>query len=99
MFVLELTFTAPLDRVQAVLEEHYGWLEAHYAAGVFIASGIKEPPDGGIILAVGDDRARIEELTTSDPFVLAGVCKYAITEFIATKTSTELEGHRQEAPY
>ncbi|MFF7337502.1 YciI family protein [Streptomyces sp. NPDC008163] len=95
MFVLELSYTAPLDRVDAALDAHVAWLDRQYEAGVFIASGRKNPRDGGVILAVGDDRAAIEELAATDPFVVAGVCAYRITEFIATKTSDALAPYRQ----
>ncbi|MGW2473039.1 YciI family protein [Streptomyces sp. NPDC001665] len=95
MFVLELSYTAPLDRVDAALDAHVAWLDRQYEAGVFIASGRKNPRDGGVILAVGDDRAAIEELAASDPFVVEGVCAYRITEFIATKTSDALTPYRQ----
>ncbi|MCX0247256.1 YciI family protein [Streptomyces drozdowiczii] len=95
MFVLELSYTAPLERVDAALDAHVAWLDRQYAAGVFIASGRKNPRDGGVILAVGEDRAAIERLAASDPFVVEGVCAYRITEFIATKTSDALAPYRQ----
>ncbi|MFB8207523.1 MULTISPECIES: YciI family protein [unclassified Streptomyces] len=95
MFVLELSYTAPMDRVDAALSAHVAWLDRQYEAGVFIASGRKNPRDGGVILAVGDDRAAIEELAATDPFVVEGVCAYRITEFIATKTSDALAPYRQ----
>ncbi|MFF8713443.1 YciI family protein [Streptomyces sp. NPDC015184] len=98
MFVLELTYTAPVERVDALLQDHVAWLDAQYTAGVFIASGRKNPRDGGVILAIGDDRARIEEITSADPFVVEGVCAYRVTEFIATKTSDELAPYRQQLP-
>lgn len=97
MFVLDLSYTAPLDRVDAVMEDHVAWLDVQYAAGVFIASGRKNPREGGVILAVGDDRAAVERLAASDPFVVHGVCAYRITEFIATKTSDTLAPYRQRA--
>ncbi|WP_405775080.1 YciI family protein [Streptomyces sp. NBC_00859] len=96
MFVLELSYTAPIERVDELLGDHVVWLDAAYAAGVFIASGRKNPRDGGIILATGTERASVEELTATDPFVLAGVCTYRITEFIATKTAPELDAFRQQ---
>ncbi|MGW2178207.1 YciI family protein [Streptomyces sp. NPDC001732] len=98
MFVLELTYTAPVERVDALLQDHVAWLDTYYAAGVFIASGRKNPRDGGVILAVGDDRARIERITSEDPFVTGGVCAYRVTEFVATKTSDELAPYRQQLP-
>ncbi|OKJ93535.1 hypothetical protein AMK26_34185 [Streptomyces sp. CB03234] len=98
MFVLELTYTGPVERVDDLLAEHVAWLDSHYESGVFIASGRKNPRDGGIILAVGDDRARIEELTATDPFVVDGVCAYRITEFLATRTAPGLAAYRQRLP-
>ncbi|WP_405683066.1 YciI family protein [Streptomyces sp. NBC_00057] len=98
MFVLELTYTAPVERIDALLQDHVAWLDTQYAAGVFIASGRKSPRDGGVILAVGDDRAQIEKITAEDPFTAQGVCAYRITEFIATKTSDELAPYRQQLP-
>lgn len=95
MFVLELTYTAPLDAVDAVLPAHVVWLEEQYAKGVFLASGPKHPRDGGVIIAVAEDRARIEAVTAGDPFVVAGVCAYRVTEFAATKTAPALEPYRQ----
>ncbi|MBL1090900.1 MULTISPECIES: YciI family protein [Streptomyces] len=98
MFVLELTYTAPLERVEAVLEEHVAWLQQEYAAGHFIAAGRKVPRDGGVILAAGVDRATVEEIVARDPFVLAGVCAYRITEFVATTTAPALEAYREQLP-
>ncbi|MET9364351.1 YciI family protein [Streptomyces sp. NPDC006632] len=95
MFILELTYIAPLDRIDALLDSHVAWLDEHYAAGVFIASGRKEPRDGGVILAVGDDRAAIEEVVASDPFLVDGLCTYRVTEFLATKVAPELAPYRQ----
>ncbi|MFE9708053.1 uncharacterized protein YciI [Streptomyces sp. BK208] len=95
MFVLELSHTAPLEAVDAVLADHVAWLDGLYEQGVFLASGPKEPRDGGVILAVAEDRARIEEITAGDPFVRAGVCAYRVTEFAASKTAPELERYRE----
>ncbi|GAA3210020.1 YciI family protein [Streptomyces sp. XM83C] len=97
MFVLELTYTAPLDAVDAVLDAHVAWLDDLYARGVFLASGRKNPRDGGVIIAVAESRARIEEIAAGDPFVTAGVCEYRITEFRATRTAPELERFREPA--
>ncbi|MGG2459927.1 YciI family protein [Streptomyces sp. RGM 3693] len=98
MFVLELTYTAPLDRVDAALPDHVAWLEEQYAAGHFIASGRKDPRDGGVIIAAGIDRATAEKITAEDPFVRAGTCEYRITEFIATKTAPALAEYQQQLP-
>ncbi|MER7765649.1 YciI family protein [Kitasatospora sp. NPDC096140] len=98
MFVLELSYTAPMEQIDAALAQHVQWLNAHYAAGTFLASGRKVPREGGVILAVGEDRAVIEALVATDPFVLAGLCAYRVTEFLATTTAPALEGYRQQLP-
>ncbi|MFJ6381127.1 YciI family protein [Kitasatospora sp. NPDC092039] len=98
MFVLELTYTADLESVEAVLAQHIEWLEEHYAAGTFLASGRKVPRDGGVILAVGGDRAAMEALVATDPFVRAGLTEYRVTEFLATTTAPALAAHRQRLP-
>ncbi|CAM5654131.1 YciI family protein [Streptomyces narbonensis] len=98
MFVLELTYTAPVERVDALLNAHVEWLDAQYAAGVFLASGRKNPRDGGVILAAGVGRAEIEEITAADPFSTEGVCAYRITEFYATKTADGIAAYREQLP-
>ncbi|MFG2716437.1 YciI family protein [Streptomyces goshikiensis] len=95
MFVMELTYTAPIEAVEEQMDAHIAWLDGHYAAGVFLASGRKVPRDGGVVLAGGVSRAEIEEIAAGDPFTMAGVCEYRITEFIATKTSSDLATVRE----
>jgi uncharacterized protein YciI len=98
MFILELTYTAPVEQVDAALADHVTWLDRQYEAGVFLASGRKVPRDGGVIVAVGEDRAAIEALAATDPLVTEKVAEYRITEFLATKTAPALAPHRQQLP-
>jgi uncharacterized protein YciI len=95
MFVLELTYTAPLDAVDALLDAHVAWLDEQFAKGVFLAAGRKNPRDGGVILAVAENRARAEEIAAGDPFATGGVCVYRITEFAASRTAPALERYRE----
>jgi len=89
MFVVSLTYTAPLEQIDASLAEHAEWLKAGYAAGVFLASGRKVPRDGGVILARGE-RAALEARLAADPFAVSGLARYEITEFIPTMTADDL---------
>ncbi|MFI5766704.1 MULTISPECIES: YciI family protein [unclassified Streptomyces] len=95
MFVMELSYTAPLEAVEEEMDAHLAWLDGYYAAGIFLASGRKVPRDGGVILAGGVSRKEIERIAASDPFTVAGVCAYRITEFLATKTSSDLATVRE----
>ncbi|MFE9560690.1 YciI family protein [Streptomyces sp. NPDC006487] len=95
MFVMELTYTAPVEAVEEEMDAHIAWLDGYYAAGIFLASGRKVPRDGGVILAGGISRAEVEKIASEDPFTVAGVCAYRITEFLATKTSSDLATVRE----
>ncbi|GAA1907771.1 YciI family protein [Streptantibioticus ferralitis] len=98
MFVVDLTYTAPLERVDAALADHVAWLEKQYDTGAVIASGRKEPRNGGILIVVAPDRAAVEALIATDPFSIEGVAEYRVTEFIATKTAPALERYREQLP-
>ena len=91
MFILSLTYTAPLSEVDAHIEPHMAWVAGGYDSGVFLASGRKEPRSGGVILAAGE-RSQLETLIATDPFVLAGVAEYEIIEVQLSRTATGLEG-------
>ncbi|WP_071528829.1 YciI family protein [Streptomyces mutabilis] len=95
MFVLELSYTAPPESRRRRVAGPRGPARRAVRAGVFLASGRKEPRDGGVIIAVAEDRARIEAIAAGDPFVRAGVCAYRVTEFVATKTAPTLAPYRE----
>ena len=81
MFILELTYTADLDRIDAAMKAHMRWLNAQYAAGHFLVSGRKIPRDGGVILATGPSRDAIEAIAHADPFVTQGLATVRVIEF------------------
>ena len=90
MFVLSLTYTVPLDQVDAHIGPHMAWVARGYEAGIFLASGRKEPRSGGVILAHGE-RGALESLVATDPFVTAGVAIYEITHLVMSRTAPGLE--------
>lgn len=85
MFVVMLRYTAPLDRIDALLDEHTRFLDAQYAAGRFIVSGRREPRTGGVILARAESEAELAAVLAEDPFAMAGVAAYEIVQFTPTK--------------
>lgn len=90
MFVIELIYKVDLAQIDAAMKPHMAFLNTHYADGTFVMSGRKVPRDGGIILATGDDRAHIEALIRTDPFVARGLADYRITEFRASQLAPDL---------
>jgi uncharacterized protein YciI len=90
MFVIELTYTATLEEIDAQMAAHMRFLKKQYAAGVFVVSGRKIPREGGIILASGRNREEIEAIVKEDPFVAHGLADFRIVEFRASQRADDL---------
>ena len=81
MFVLVVEYLAPLERIDQLRPAHVEYLEKHYAAGLFLVSGRQDPPAGGVIIATDADRAEIERIAATDPYVTEGAARYTMIEF------------------
>ncbi|HEX3005806.1 MAG TPA: YciI family protein [Angustibacter sp.] len=84
-FVLLVEYTAPLARIDELLEDHRAWLDAHFADGTFLVSGPRVPRVGGTILATGTSRGQLEDVVASDPLVRAGAARYDVVEFVPNR--------------
>lgn len=91
MFVIELIYRASLDRIDAHMTAHVKFLKHYYAAGNFLVSGRKIPRDGGIILAVGDNRTQIETIVKEDPFIKLKLADFRIIEFRASQRADDVQ--------
>jgi uncharacterized protein YciI len=87
MFLLIVTYTAPIADVERVLPDHLAFVDSHYADGTFLVSGRQVPRTGGFILAAGDDRAAVERMIATDPFITAGVAHYTVLEVQPTRAA------------
>ncbi|WP_042363683.1 YciI family protein [Streptacidiphilus neutrinimicus] len=96
MFVVTLSYTAPIEQVDALLLDHRAWLDEQYANGVLLASGAKVPRTGGVLLAGGLDRGTLDQVLAEDPFAKGGVAQYDVVEFTATKTAECLADYREQ---
>lgn len=94
MFLLILRYTAPIEEVDTLHAPHVAWLNEQHAAGQFLAWGRQIPREGGVILADGDDRAAMEQLAASDPFVTGGVATVEVIEWTASFAADGLEALR-----
>jgi uncharacterized protein YciI len=90
VFVIELVYKADLAEIDAAMKPHMAWLKKHYADGTFVLSGRKVPRDGGIILALGHDRAQVEAIVREDPFVAGGLADYRLVEFNASQRADDV---------
>ena len=90
MFVIELIYKAPLTKIDAHMRAHVAFLNKYYASGHFLVSGRKIPRDGGIILAVGESRERIEAIVRDDPFCTYGLAEFRVIEFRASQRADDM---------
>ncbi|AIR69251.1 MULTISPECIES: YciI family protein [Dickeya] len=84
MYIINLTYNAPLDEVENLLERHVTWLKRGYEQGVFVASGRKNPRTGGVILAKSVEREELEDFLKQDPF--QAVANYEVIDFQPSMT-------------
>jgi uncharacterized protein YciI len=90
MFVIELVYKADLSEIDAHMSAHVAFLKKHYTAGNFVMSGRKIPRDGGIILAVGKDRAQIEAIIEEDPFHRHDLADFRVIQFRASQRAPDV---------
>ncbi|ACT08164.1 MULTISPECIES: YciI family protein [Dickeya] len=84
MYIISLTYHAPLDEVENLLEKHVTWLKRGYEQGMFVASGRKNPRTGGVILAKSVVREELEAFLEQDPF--QAVANYEVINFQPSMT-------------
>ena len=84
-FVVEVTYTAPLARIDELLAEHRAFLQQGYDRGLLLASGSQVPRTGGMIVARAESPEALSALLAGDPFRREGVATYRIVEFVPVK--------------
>ena len=92
MFIIELTYTAPLTKIDAQMRPHVAFLKKYYASGNFLMSGRQIPRTGGIIVAMAESRERIEAIMAEDPFCSKGLAEVRIIEFRASQKADDIPG-------
>ncbi len=91
MFVVSLNYVKALSEVDRHLEDHIAYLKRYYERGHFVVSGRKQPRNGGVILARAASREEMERIVSEDPFCIAGVADYEITEFVPVLAAEGME--------
>ncbi|GAA4790450.1 YciI family protein [Olivibacter ginsenosidimutans] len=91
MFIISLTYQAPISTVEQHMEEHLAFLNKYYQKEKFICSGRKNPRTGGVILVYNCTIDEVSELIKEDPFYIHKIALYDIIEFIPTKYNAHFE--------
>lgn len=89
MFIVSITYKAPLEQIDKELTNHVEYLKQQYSAGNFIASGRIVPRTGGIIMSGVSNKEVLEDIIKQDPFYKNGLSEYNIIEFIPSMTSND----------
>lgn len=91
MFLILLTYTHGIEKIEEHLIEHRVFLNKYYALNKFICSGAQIPRTGGVILCKADSKEEVESIVLEDPFNRYGAATYEIIEFCATKFAPAFE--------
>lgn len=81
LFVCLVRYTKSLEEVSQKVEEHRAYLRKGYESGILLASGPKNPKDGGIIIGKFASKNEALKFAESDPYVRHDVAEYEILEF------------------
>jgi uncharacterized protein YciI len=85
MFIVNLTYTQPLEIIDQIRPEHVAFLDKYYAKDIFLVSGPQNPRTGGIIVAHRVNKEELKSILEEDPFFIKKAAKFEITEFTANK--------------
>jgi len=91
MFIIELTYKAPLTQIDANMADHVAFLNTYYASGHFLVSGRQIPRTGGIIIVVANSRDEVDAIAREDPFVERGLADFRVIEFRASQRASDIE--------
>lgn len=90
MFIISITYTAHLNKIDQHLEDHIAYLDKQYAHGHFLLSGRKNPRTGGVILSSINNKAALDDILKQDPFYQHQLAHYDITDITPTKSCKKL---------
>ena len=91
MFIIELTYKAPLTTIDAHMGDHVAFLNRYYASGNFLVSGRQIPRAGGIIIAMANSREEVEAIAREDPFCERGLADFRVVEFRASQRANDID--------
>lgn len=97
LFVMMVTYTAPIEKIDETLDEHRTYLKKGYENGFLVASGSQNPRIGGVIIGKFAHKDEALSFSQKDPFVLKGLASYAITEFQPILHCEALKGFLAES--
>ncbi|SDM69704.1 YciI family protein [Allokutzneria albata] len=83
MFLVLLKYRS-LDKIDALLDQHYANPDGAFAKRLVRIAGRLEPRTGGLMVLDGT-REEVERAVACDPFVTSGAATAEIIEFVPTR--------------
>ena len=84
-FIIDLQYTAPIEIINQVVDQHRQFLQTGYDKGWLLFSGPKEPRTGGVIVARAPSLEDIEEFFDMDPYKTQNCARHSFFEFDPVK--------------
>lgn len=84
-YIVEITYRAPLARIDETVTAHRAHLQTGYDQGMLLASGPQVPRSGGILVARAPSREALEAFIAKDPYQVQGLAEYRLIEFQPVK--------------
>ncbi|HEY0742767.1 MAG TPA: YciI family protein [Chryseosolibacter sp.] len=91
MFIIDLHYIVPLEKLDAHMTAHVRFLKKYYDKNIFLASGRKVPRTGGIILALANSKEEIEKIIEEDPFYTHKLAEFKVTEFLTSQSHPDMK--------
>ncbi|MFF4037395.1 YciI family protein [Streptomyces sp. NPDC001816] len=91
MFVVTVTYTAPLDEVNRWRPAHGEWLNDLIARRLLLMAGRRPQWVGGVYVAPGMQAEEIDRLLATDPYLVNGVAEHHVVEFTPLLVAAGLE--------
>ncbi|MFE2169813.1 YciI family protein [Streptomyces sp. NPDC059447] len=91
MFVVTVTYTAPLDEVDRWRPAHGDWLKQLISRQLLLVAGRRIPLVGGVYLVPRMASGELDALLATDPYVLNGVATHSVVEFTPLLVAAGLE--------
>jgi uncharacterized protein YciI len=90
-FLVEITYTAPIEKIEAILPKHRAFLQTGYDRGWLLMSGPLNPRTGGIVIARAPSLEELQVFFRSDPYALHRVATHRLAEFSPVKRQPLVE--------
>ncbi len=87
-FLVEIEYTAPIEIINMIVDEHRQFLQTGYDKGWLLMSGPKFPKTGGLVIARAPSMEAIQEFFFTDPYQQHKAATYRFVEFEPVKYQT-----------